>query len=451
MAKVRAKTLTCPSCGAALPVRNVFKAKLVVCRACDSQIDLTKPGFEALAKLPRREPPQDALCLGLKGQLEDGRTHEIIGRIRFEESDADESWFWDEWLLLVQDGTYLWLSEEGRSYELHTEFVPENPPDLATLSSAHAIPMDGTTYRVKERGRARIGYVEGELTWRATVGDRVSYVDTVGAGGGWGVEYSDEEIEFFKRRRLSRTELYLQTGLGSLVELEHERDALRIAYQKGPKARATGAAFFTMAALAALVLFVLGSAFGSTVLDGSRKELSASELGLGVDLASVELEAGTAYDLSFDATAKPALSNGKLALVEPDGKSHTLLEVSNLQKTGGVDFDVDFRAEKAGRHVLKFYGTGNPVVTTAPAPTAITTTTTPSTQALTSLRWKVATHPIQTWGFLLIAPFLVVGALLLFIGSAGGMASASARAAREYREMRQAKIDQLHHELLIQD
>lgn len=450
MAKVRAKTLTCPSCGSAVPVRNVFKAKLVVCPNCDSQLDLSSPGFEALGKLPRREEPQDALCLGLKGELPDGRRHEIIGRIRFSESDEEEIWFWDEWLLLTQNGEYLWLSEEGRQFELHTPFIPQNPPPLDVLRSARTLEVDGTSYRVKERGRPSISYVEGELTWRATVGDRVSYVDARGPGGGFGVEFNDEEIEFFKRRRLSRHEVYQYMGLQKLLDLEDERDALRRKYQAGPKSMTTGGVMFAAAAVFGFFIFVVGAGLGSRPMRGSLATVETATLESGAELARGDLKKGTEYALYFDATAYPALSKANVSLIDPAGKSHLLVQATNLQKTGPIDTSVEFTAEADGTHVLHLQGTRNATATSVPISSATGTTTTGS-KALGNVAWRLQSHPINLTGFFCVAPFLLLGAIVLFLTGAGRMASASARAAREYREMRQAIIERLRHESRIQE
>ncbi|MCA9566478.1 MAG: DUF4178 domain-containing protein [Myxococcales bacterium] len=447
MAKVRAKTLTCPSCGSAVPVRNVFKAKLVVCPSCDSQLDLTTPDFQVLGKLPDRAPPQDAVCLGLKGKLEDGRAFEIVGRLRFTDYDDEESWFWDEWLLLAENGEYLWLQEEGRSFELHTRFVPDNPPDLDTLNSSRLLAMDGTEYRVKERGTPRISYVEGELTWRAKVGDSVAYIDARGPGGGFGVEFTDDEIEFFRRKRLSRFEGYRLVGLQELLDLEDRRDELRAEYQKGPKAMGCGGMIMAGGALMAFFLFVVLSGVGGyAARSTSSSTVDVASLQAGKELGKAKLSAGSEYRLDFDAVVHPSASTADLAVRDPRGVDHVVLKVSNLQKTGPADLALGFRAEQDGEHVLHIKGTAGSLA--LPSGTA---TPGSSSTGLTNVRWSVKSRPIRPDGFVLVGPILLLGALAFFLLGAGRTSAASARAAREYRRLRAELIEEIHRKSRVQE
>lgn len=441
MAKVRAKTLTCTSCGAPLPVRNVFKAKTVVCRNCDTQLDLSSPALEILGKLPSRQKPQDAICLGLSGELPDGRSFEIIGRLRFSDFDDEESWFWDEWLLLAENGEYLWLQEDGKSFELQTPFMPNHPPTLDALRHDYEIPVDGTSYRVVERGRPSVSYVEGELTWRAKVGDTVDFVDARGPGGGFGAEFSEDEMEFFRRQHLSRKEAFQLCGLQLLLDLEDERDRKREAYQKGPKAMGCGGIILGAGAILAFVMFAMLAVVGATVSRGDTYTLTAAELTAGKELGFAELHAGSEYILDYDSTVHPPTTAAHLKLLDPTGKAHELLTVANLQKTGEADLFLEFKAERDGIHKLVIDGTVSPMVEITPTPAA---------PAIKSIKWSIKSQPINGGGLFCVAPMLLIGGFGFFIVSAGRRSAASARAAREFRKDRRELIDELHHQSRIQ-
>lgn len=440
MAKVRAKTLTCPNCGSPVPVRNVFKAKLVVCDSCDSQLDLTTPDFKVLGALPERIPPQDALCLGLKGTLADDRSFEIIGRLRFTDYDDEESWFWDEWLLLAENGEYLWLSEEGKSFELHTKFIPENPPDIDTMNSSRVLNVDGTEYRVKERGTPKISYVEGELTWRATPGDEVSYIDARGPGGGFGVEFTSEEIEFFRRQRLSRVETYRMCGLDGLLALEDRRDELRAEYQRGPKAMGCGAFIMAGGAMAAFFAFLVIAVAGTTAGSGTRPSMDVASLEASTNLGASKLTKGSEYRLQFDSLVHPATTSAELAVTDPTGAKHVVLTVANIQKTGEADLITAFEAEHDGLHMLELNGKGSLLAGVGD----------PASTAITNVKWTVMAVPLKGEGFFFAGPFLLACGFVMFIISAGRRSAASARAAREYRHERADFIELLHRESRVQ-
>jgi hypothetical protein len=440
MAKVRAKSLTCPNCGAPVAVRNVFKAKTVVCDNCDSQLDLTTPDFKVLGQLPDRQPPQDAVCLGLKGELPDGRSFEIIGRIRFSDFDDEEDWFWDEWLLLAENGEYLWLQEEGRSFELHTEFTPNSPPDIDVLRSARTIDLDGTQYRVKERGSPRVSYVEGELTWTASIGDTVHYVDARGPGGGFGVEFNDDEIEFFRRKRMSRVEAWRMCGLDGLLALEDRRDELRAEYESGPKAMGCGGLIMAGGGVFAFLLFMVFAGIGSKVGSGTHTSIPVAQIESAMQLGTAKLAAGSNYTLDFDSTAHPALTSADLALTDPQGKRHVMLKISNLQKTGVAEGSRSFRAETDGLHRVELSGRGS-VVPTVGGSTA---------KAFSNVKWYVRSEPLNGSGFFFGGPLLLMFGIGLFIVSAGRRSAASAQAAREFRKERAEFIENLQRESRVQ-
>ena len=60
-----------------------------------------------------------------------------------------------------------------------------------------------------------IAYLEGELTWRATAGDRMDYAEAVAPEGMYSIEWTENEIEFYQGRRLDRGTVEQAFGLGA--------------------------------------------------------------------------------------------------------------------------------------------------------------------------------------------------------------------------------------------
>ncbi len=450
MATIRPKTLTCPSCRAPVPVRNILKAKLVVCRNCDNQLDLTQPDFAALGKVRGGEPPQDAICLGLKGKLHDGRTIEIVGRIRFTDSDAMESWFWDEWLILVSDGSYLWLAEDEGRLVLNTPFTPSDPPDMLALECRRVLELDGARYKVRERGTPTICYVEGELTWRAKVGDTVSFVDARGPAGSIGVEYTPDEIEFFKRERLSRKTTLRMFGLDEVLELEKQRYAIERQHTRRARALLHSAFIMLAGGMFAFALFVCLNA-SITIDHGVHVEIPLHQLA-STEIGATKLEAGQDYRLRIAGQVQPVVQSAQIDIVDPSGKAIPLMTISNRQKRGEASHTVDFRAEKSGVHRLKLSGTADPTAVTSTAPTALPGTPDKVTDpaAFKYLSWSFSAITTLGKGYLVVGSLLFVFGFMLFVIALVRVNATRLDAKKKYREQYREMLAEIHRRHRIQ-
>jgi hypothetical protein len=190
------KELDCPNCGSSLSVKNARKAKLLVCHNCGSQIDLTSPEHAIIGKaILGHARPRSSTRLGQILAFDDVEW-QVVGRVCY-----DDEGHWDEWLLMSEDGEYRWLVEDEGETTLYWPFVPTNPVDPNKVG--WYLDLEGFKARVTERGHATIEYVEGELTWKARVGDGMYYLDAEYADGVYSIEWSEREIEFFKGRKLS--------------------------------------------------------------------------------------------------------------------------------------------------------------------------------------------------------------------------------------------------------
>lgn len=184
------RTIACTACGAPLELRDA-RAKTVVCGHCAAQLDLASADYAVLESL-RADGRVHPLRVGLSGMLR-GVAWEIVAHVRYDEG----TWWWDEYLLLAADGRTAWLQYEERAFSLWIPWVPKDPSPVD--ASSVALEADGERHAVTERGTATIGTIEGELTWRARVGDAMTYLDARAAG----VEITSREIEWFRRQDVS--------------------------------------------------------------------------------------------------------------------------------------------------------------------------------------------------------------------------------------------------------
>lgn len=196
------KTFNCPKCGTPLDLKNAGRSKSLVCPSCGSQIDLTSPEYNILGNVGRRlEPQVTPFQLGMRGTV-GGQEYEIIGRAVYHDDEDD---IWDEWLLLSAAGEYVWISDsENEGMALWHSFVPANPVEPRSLEEDQSLVLRKTRVTVRDLGEMKIDYLEGELNWKATVGEQVSYAEADSATERISIEYNENEVEFYWGEDLDR-------------------------------------------------------------------------------------------------------------------------------------------------------------------------------------------------------------------------------------------------------
>lgn len=204
-----ARALNCPNCGSGFELKGGRKTKTATCSSCGSTLDVSKPPFAVLGQLDQsRHVPLGDIRLGQTATV-DGIAYEVIGRIRL----GEEGSFWDEWLCLGPRGKTVWLGEDAGRLSVQRVFTPEEAPDFDAITAGPMLNVDGTRYMVDERGGASVMHIEGELTWRAKLGDAVGYVDALRGIERVGIEWTEEEIEFFRVEPVTRKAMWEILGL----------------------------------------------------------------------------------------------------------------------------------------------------------------------------------------------------------------------------------------------
>jgi len=206
------RQFNCPQCGSPLELKNL-RSKSVICPSCSSQIDMTGEAGQVVGRVGNRPAPRmTQFRPGLQGTL-NGEQTMVIGRVQYR---GDEGDVWEEWLLLSAQGQYVWISDsEEEGMALWFPFVPTQPIDPNTIREGQTINLRGTPCRVRDRGEARITYLEGELTWKARIGDTMNYAEADSASERLSLEWTSEEVEFFYGPRLNRRAVEQAFGLAT--------------------------------------------------------------------------------------------------------------------------------------------------------------------------------------------------------------------------------------------
>jgi len=179
---------TCPNCGAKI-VFQWSSSVQTVCEYCKSilvrsDVDLTKVG--QVADLP---PDSSPIQINTEGKYANN-SFVVAGRILYEYEQGG----WNEWHLVMNDGTSAWLSDAQNEYAVSKPFPAANLPAAAQAQVGQQYNWSGQNYSVSVITPANYRGVQGELPfqyWDKTV---VTFVDLRSDNRKFAtLDYSDEQ------------------------------------------------------------------------------------------------------------------------------------------------------------------------------------------------------------------------------------------------------------------
>ena len=209
------RKVSCPSCGSGIDLR-AKATRFVVCASCGSDVDLREQAPSLLRKASRwTEPGTGGLRVGLQGMVH-GKECVIVGRLRYDAKGGGERWHWIEWLLAFTDGSTAWLQDEDGVFVLFRPFVPSEPPETSRLAEGRSVRLEGAgtgSAVVREVAQARITRWDGEIPWVPDPEEPVSYADLEAGPISYSVEWTAEEVEFYRGTRMPGTTVMHAFGL----------------------------------------------------------------------------------------------------------------------------------------------------------------------------------------------------------------------------------------------
>jgi hypothetical protein len=183
----------CPNCGAPLQFKWSSSVQ-TVCAYCKSivirtDVDLRKVG--TVADLP---PDSSPIQLGTEGRYEN-KAFTVAGRIIYEY----ELGAWNEWHVVLSDGTSAWLSDAQAQY-CYT--VATNHTDLPQPNAARVgnqFNWDGIPFTVTTVTEANYRGVEGELPFEYWDKTKAVFADCMSPRGDFAtLDYSDEKPVLYR-------------------------------------------------------------------------------------------------------------------------------------------------------------------------------------------------------------------------------------------------------------
>ena len=179
-------TANCPNCGAKIAFRWSASVQ-TVCEYCKSilvrtDVDLRKVG--QVADLPPNSSP---IQLGTEG-VYGPHSFVAIGRIIYEYDQGN----WNEWHLMMNDGTSGWLSDAQGDYAVTFAAPGRKLPDQCKIGQQYT--WDKEAYTVSTITKAHYRGVEGELPFQYWDKTYVVFVDLMSYTGKFAtIDYSDDD------------------------------------------------------------------------------------------------------------------------------------------------------------------------------------------------------------------------------------------------------------------
>lgn len=199
-----ASSLPCPQCGAPLEITNRY-AKIVVCQYCGAHSALETGNAKILGQFPKLADVPTYLFTGAEGTIQ-GKKFRAAGRMRYQH----KSGFWDEWFLLMEDGSPAWLTEDEGEFSLFEgRKIKSEIPEPDSIKVGTKITINDLVISVMEKGEAAVAGAEGELGFWTAPGSRIRYYEGVAAGKLAALEVSDDEIELFTGDEVMRKEIVI--------------------------------------------------------------------------------------------------------------------------------------------------------------------------------------------------------------------------------------------------
>ncbi len=337
-ADYKLEVLNCPNCGSPLNIQGGAGVKTIVCNACGSVIDLTPEQAAVIGQASKKKRPLLPIQLGATFKLGDA-TYQVIGWIRYEGRDDEDRWRWDEWLLASGDGEFRWLTYDPEDGFALQKKVPLSGPVDFMRSTTIPVP-DGGTARVTERAQARIIALDGELTWRAKVGERIRYMDAKKGEQRYSVEFTPDEVELSVGKTISEEAVWQSLGNQEIVAALQKQKATRGIYRR--------------LALASLLFLLLScgcmlftAASGTSLL---RQDVSLSR-GESITTNPFVVKSGRIHEVTLQAS-NPSDQWGPITVESLDSKGTKTLLFTKTFGDGDSSVSHTFRPKQSGAYRL---------------------------------------------------------------------------------------------------
>jgi hypothetical protein len=162
-------TANCPNCGAKITFRWSGSVQ-TVCEYCKSVLIRTDVDLQKVGQVADLPPDSSPIQIGTEG-VYGKRAFVAIGRIIYEYDQGN----WNEWHLIMNDGTSGWLSDAQLDYAVTFAAQGQKLPRECRIGQEYT--WDNQTYTVSTITKAHYRGVEGELPFQYWDKSDVVFID----------------------------------------------------------------------------------------------------------------------------------------------------------------------------------------------------------------------------------------------------------------------------------
>jgi hypothetical protein len=372
---LKARQIACANCGKPVSVSHT-DTQAVVCGQCRTINHIQGSEVMNGGKNPKDYAPFSFVRLGMIAHRE-GKKYEVVARMRIrtygtEWDDEDNiytrlNWTSDEWLLSAEDGSQLYLYEDKEgNYEMSRAFVPDNPSIPSENDESLQLKKSQRPQRILERGTAEILFLEGEFSWKPTVGDKSGFAEYRADRKGYSLEWHQkegskeiEEVEFFESTEVTKLALLQAFKLEKEVEALRTQTALQKEYR-------TWAIICFIAAAALLFIGLSQSSSGKVVFRHSENIETIDDD--GVTVGPFELKnVGRVHQLVLQGTVSDNAWNwAGVELLDAQQEPINAMEESFWHESGHDDEGPwsesltqatrSFQLQNAGQYYARIFG-----------------------------------------------------------------------------------------------
>lgn len=205
MSEAGTRAVNCTGCGAPLDLHGGHRVRSLACGYCGAVLD-ARDEYRVVKQFRDLERPPMPLALGMTGTLR-GVAFTVIGVVQYRD---DEGYQWLEYQVFSPTHGYHWLSVNNGHF-VFSRRVREMPGIGGQQKSTFKV--KDRVFKVYESYRARVVFVEGELTYVASVGDVVHAVEGIAPPFIFSRETTGDEVESQLGEYLDAQEVHAAFGL----------------------------------------------------------------------------------------------------------------------------------------------------------------------------------------------------------------------------------------------
>ena len=196
---------TCPNCGAKIVFRWSSSVQ-TVCEYCKSILVRTDVDLQKVGQVADLPPDSSPIQVGTEGTY-NHKGFVAIGRIIYEYEQGS----WNEWHLMLNDGTSGWLSDAQDEYAVSFAAPGRKLPEAGQCQVGQSFMWDNQRYDVTTLTAAHYRGVQGELPFQYWDKEDVTFVDLRSETGKFAtIDYSDDKPALYLGEMVEFEELALK-------------------------------------------------------------------------------------------------------------------------------------------------------------------------------------------------------------------------------------------------